>query len=155
MKFHGYVFEELKNGLFFIKILRKLIPSDISKHKVYEKAINIYEQTQNMNIVQKVLNKHNLQLNLNVQSIVTSKNCFELANWFKNLYDQNKSDKDTEFNYSEKSRTPSKIMEEIPVSIANYKTLSRAISSNKKKDNSSKKLGRVTSGFIGVNVNRQ
>lgn len=46
-------------------------------------------------------------------------------------------------------------MEEIPVSIANYKTLSRAISSNKKKDNSSKKLGRVTSGFIGVNVNRQ
>ena len=76
MKFHGYVFEELKNGLFFIKILRKLIPSDISKHKVYEKAINIYEQTQNMNIVQKVLNKHILQLNLNVQSIVTSKNCF-------------------------------------------------------------------------------
>lgn len=42
VKFHGYVFEELKNGLFFIKILRKLIPSDISKHKVYEKAINIY-----------------------------------------------------------------------------------------------------------------
>lgn len=108
-----------------------------------------------MNIVQKVLNKHNLQLNLNVQSIVTSKNCFELANWFKNLYDQNKSDNDTEFNYSEKSKTPSKIMEEIPISISNYKSLPRAISSNNKKDNSQKKLGRVTSGFIGVKVNRQ
>lgn len=48
-----------------------------------------------MNIVKKVLNKHNLQLNMNVQQIVLTKNCFELANWFKNLYDQNKSDKDT------------------------------------------------------------
>ena len=29
-----------------------------------------------MNIVKKVLNKHNLQLNMNVQAIVLSKNCF-------------------------------------------------------------------------------
>lgn len=61
-----------------------------------------------MNIVKKVLNKHNLQLNMNVQQIVLTKNCFELANWFKNLYDQNKSDKDTQFHASEKSKSPDK-----------------------------------------------
>lgn len=103
-------FDDLKNGLFFIKILRKLVPHDVGKYKIYERPVNQYEQTQNMNTIKKVLNKHNLQFNMNVSMIIASKNCFQLANWFKNLYQQNKSDKDTEFHYSEKSsQTPSKI----------------------------------------------
>ncbi len=107
-----------------------------------------------MNVVKKVLNKHNLQLNMNVQAIVLSKNCFQLANWFKNLYEQNKSDKDTDFHYSEKSHTPSKIVDEIS-RISNYKSLSRATSTDKKasnnfQSNNIKKLGRVTSGFVGL-----
>lgn len=104
-----------------------------------------------MNIVKKILNKYNLQLNMNVQALVTSKNCFEFANWFRNLYEQNKSDNDTEFHYSEKSYTPAKVIDEI--NISNYKVLSRATSSDKKNKGVTniKKLGRVTSGFIGIN----
>lgn len=78
------------------------------KYKTHDKPVNQYEQTLNMNFVKKTLNKHGLQLNMNVQQIVASKNCFELANWFRNLYDQNKSDNDTEFHYSERNDTPSK-----------------------------------------------
>lgn len=91
----SYGFDDLKNGVFFIHILQKLVPNDVAKYKICEKPINQYEQSLNMNIVKKVLNKHNLQLNMNVQTVIASKNCFELANWFKNLYDQNKSDSDT------------------------------------------------------------
>ena len=53
-----------------------------------------------MNVVKRILNKHNLLMNMDVSAIVDSKNCFEFANWFKNLYDQNKSEKDDEFVYA-------------------------------------------------------
>lgn len=59
--------------------------------------------------MKKILNKFGHQLNLNVLEVVESKNCFELASWFKNLYDHNKEDNDEEFAYSQKSFTPSKL----------------------------------------------
>ena len=104
-----------------------------------------------MNIVKKILNKHNLQLNMNAQAVIAAKNCFELANWFKNLYEQNKSDNDTDFHYSQKSQTPSKIADENLNNLSNYRSLSRATSSEKKDKNKIKKLGRMTSGFVGFN----
>jgi len=38
--------------------------------------------------MKKVLNKHGLQLNLNVNDILHSKNNYELAKWFKALIDR-------------------------------------------------------------------
>lgn len=71
-----YKFDELKNGLFFIKLLTILVPQDSSKNKIYDKPNNIYEYTYNMNTVKRILNKHNLQMNMDVPGLVNSKNCF-------------------------------------------------------------------------------
>jgi hypothetical protein len=40
-----------------------------------------------MQMVKKMLNKYKLQMNLNISEIIKTKNCFDLLNWFKNLYD--------------------------------------------------------------------
>ena len=128
-----FKFEDLKNGLFFLRILTKLNISEMSRHKIYEKPKNDYEFTHNLNLVKKILNKSSLQLNMNVAEVVRSKNSFELANWFRNLYDLNKVDNDDEFAYSQKSYTPSK------VGTASYKSpmhrnISRATSSDVRKN---------------------
>lgn len=44
----------------------------------------------NLKVLKKILNKHNLQRDMDPNSISQTKNCFEMANWFKNLYEQNK-----------------------------------------------------------------
>ena len=71
-----YKFDELKNGLFFINLLTKLVPSDASKYKIYEKPSSTYEFTFNMSTVKRILNKHNFQMNLDVNALVNAKNCF-------------------------------------------------------------------------------
>lgn len=48
----------------------------MAKLKIYEKPVNQYEQTMNMNLVKKTLNRYGLQLNLNVPQVISSKNCF-------------------------------------------------------------------------------
>lgn len=38
----SYSFDELKNGIFFIQILQKLVPQDVSKYKICDKPVNQY-----------------------------------------------------------------------------------------------------------------
>jgi hypothetical protein len=42
----------------------------------------------NLNQMKRVLNRHGLQLNLNVNEVLGSKNNYELAKWFKALIDR-------------------------------------------------------------------
>ena len=112
--------------------------SEFGKHKIYESPKNDYEYTHNLNLVKRILNRYNLQFNMNVSEIVKAKNCFELANWFKNLYDLNKEHNDDEFHYSLKSFTPSKVGS-ISYKSPAPKSMSRATSSDVKKGKSNVK----------------
>lgn len=69
-------------------MLGEIFPEDFtSKVKVHLNPISEYDCTNNLNIIKKILNKYGLQLNLNINSVLSSKNCFEFANWVKNLVD--------------------------------------------------------------------
>ena len=67
---------------------------------------------------------------MDVPSLVSSKNCFQFANWFKNLYDQNKGDKEDEFVYAEKNFTPSKTNSSFKYNSPVLKNILRATSSD-------------------------
>lgn len=63
-------------------------PEDAPKLKYNPAPISEYDYLNNLTSVKKLLNKHGLQLNLNVEKILNSKNNFDLAKWFKALIDR-------------------------------------------------------------------
>jgi len=62
-------------------------PEEAAKLKYNMTPLSEYDATCNLTLMKKILNKHGLQLNLNINTVLTSKNNFELAKWFKNLID--------------------------------------------------------------------
>ena len=80
-----YKFEELRNGVFFCKMLLAKFPEEAAVLKYNPTPVSEYDCTTNLNLMKKVLNKRGLQLNINVQTVLTSKNNFELARWFRGL----------------------------------------------------------------------
>lgn len=60
-------------------------PEDAAMLKYNPTPVSEYDCTTNLNLMKKVLNKRGLQLNINVQTVLTSKNNFELAKWFRGL----------------------------------------------------------------------
>lgn len=60
-------------------------PEDAGLLKYNPTPVSEYDCTSNLNLMKKVLNKRGLQLNINVQTVLTSKNNFELAKWFRGL----------------------------------------------------------------------
>lgn len=60
-------------------------PEDAAKLKYNPAPISEYDFLNNLTTMKKVLNKHGLQLNLNIDTVLNSKNNFDLAKWFKAL----------------------------------------------------------------------
>ncbi len=73
--------------MFFCKILSIKYPEEASLLKYNPNPISEYDCTHNLNIMKKVLNKKGFQPNLNVQNVVSSKNNFELAKWFRCMFE--------------------------------------------------------------------
>lgn len=71
--------------MFFCKMLGIKYPEDAGILKYNPNPVSEYDCTTNLNLMKKVLNKRGLQLNINVQTVLTSKNNFELAKWFRGL----------------------------------------------------------------------
>lgn len=70
-------------------MLVQKFPDDSPLLKYNANPLSDYDCTNNLNLMKKVLNKRGLQLNLNIQTVLTSKNNFELAKWYKSLFDAN------------------------------------------------------------------
>jgi hypothetical protein len=66
----------LKNGVFFLVILQKIIPSEavLIKSKMKEKPVTEYDFEKNLILMKKVIEKHNLLNNLDINEILKSKN---------------------------------------------------------------------------------
>ncbi len=62
-------------------------PEEAALLKYNPNPISDYDCTYNLNIMKKVLSKRGLQPNLNVLTVFNSKNNFELAKWFKGLFE--------------------------------------------------------------------
>jgi hypothetical protein len=63
-------------------------PDDAPKFKYNSAPISEYDYLNNLTAIKKLLNKHGLQLNMNINSVLNSKCNFELAKWFKALVDR-------------------------------------------------------------------
>ena len=66
--------EDLRNGVFFCKMLQ--IAFSEEKVKFNSSPVSDYDCSSNLNTMKKTLNKHGLQLNLNVSEVLNSKNNF-------------------------------------------------------------------------------
>lgn len=62
-------------------------PEEVGLLKYNPNPISEYDFTYNLNIMKKVLNKRGFQPNLNINTVSTSKNNFELAKWFKCMFE--------------------------------------------------------------------
>lgn len=71
-----YKFEDLKNGVFFCRMLAFKYPEEASKMKFNSSPLSEYDNNSNLSIMKRVLNNHGLQLNLNIAMVLNSKNNF-------------------------------------------------------------------------------
>jgi hypothetical protein len=62
-------------------------PEESAGLKYNANPISEYDCTNNLNLMKKALNKRGFQLNLNIQTVLNSKNNFLLAKWFKGLFE--------------------------------------------------------------------
>lgn len=62
--------------MFFLVILQKIIPSEavLIKSKMKEKPVTEYDFEKNLILMKKVIEKHNLLNNLDINEILKSKN---------------------------------------------------------------------------------
>lgn len=63
-------------------------PEETLKFKYNLSPVSEYDALNNLTAMKKILNKQGLQLNLNIHTVLNSKNNFELAKWFKALIDR-------------------------------------------------------------------
>jgi hypothetical protein len=62
-------------------------PEESASLRYNPSPLSEYDCSSNLNLMKKVLNRRGLQLNLNVQTVLASKNNFELAKWVRTLMD--------------------------------------------------------------------
>jgi hypothetical protein len=62
-------------------------PEDSATLRYNAAPLSDYDCTSNLNLMKKLLNRKGLQLNLNIHTVLASKNNFELARWLRTLID--------------------------------------------------------------------